>query len=73
MDQFVVDCGDDMITEGERVVLFGPGRDGEPTATEWARTLGTIHFEIVTNLGRPRVTRRYTGAGELDTSSGQAR
>jgi alanine racemase len=59
MDQLVVDCGDDLVPVGEEVVLFGDGERGEPTATEWADTLGTIDYEIVTGMYRPRVTRTY--------------
>ena len=59
MDQIVVDCGDDQVTPGEEVVLFGAGSRGEPTATEWANTLGTIDYEIVTGMYRPRVARSY--------------
>ncbi|WP_263249746.1 alanine racemase [Saccharopolyspora rosea] len=57
MDQIVVHCGDDVVREGEEVVLFGPGDRGEPTAAEWADELGTIHYEVVTGMYRPRVTR----------------
>ncbi|HET8641404.1 MAG TPA: alanine racemase [Pseudonocardiaceae bacterium] len=57
MDQIVVDCGDDPVAEGDEVVLFGPGDRGEPTAQEWAEALGTIHYEIVTGMVRPRVVR----------------
>ena len=42
-------------------MLFGDGARGEPTATEWADTLGTIDYEIVTGMYRPRVTRTYRG------------
>ncbi len=59
MDQIVVDCGDDAVAPGEEVVLFGAGTRGEPTATEWATTLGTIDYEIVTGMYRPRVARSY--------------
>ncbi|MBB4912050.1 alanine racemase [Actinophytocola algeriensis] len=59
MDQIVVDCGDDVVAPGEEVVLFGAGSHGEPTATEWADTLGTIDYEIVTGMYRPRVARSY--------------
>lgn len=62
MDQFVVDLGDDTAAAGDPVVLFGPGDDGEPTAQEWAETLGTISYEIVTRIG-PRVARSYAGVG----------
>ncbi|WP_447009485.1 alanine racemase [Saccharothrix hoggarensis] len=61
MDQVVVDCGDDAVAEGDEVVLFGPGDRGEPTAREWADTTGTIDYEIVTGMYRPRVARTYTG------------
>jgi alanine racemase len=61
MDQIVVDCGDDDVRPGDEVLLFGPGDRGEPTAKEWAGLLGTIDYEIVTNMYRPRVRRRYLG------------
>jgi alanine racemase len=61
MDQLVVDCGADQPADGAEVILFGAGSDGEPTAREWADTLGTIDYEIVTSMYRPRVRRRYTG------------
>jgi alanine racemase len=61
MDQLVVDCGDDAVRTGDEVVLFGNGRAGEPTATDWANTIGTIDYEIVTGMYRPRVQRRYVG------------
>ncbi len=61
MDQIVVDCGDDDVSAGEDVVLFGPGTHGEPTAREWADRVGTIDYEIVTGMYRPRVRRSYVG------------
>ncbi|KAA9162870.1 alanine racemase [Amycolatopsis acidicola] len=61
MDQLVVDCGDDEPAVGDEVILFGAGRQGEPTAREWADTIGTIDYEIVTGMYRPRVRRRYVG------------
>ena len=63
MDQLVVDCGDFLPSPGDEVVLFGTGASGEPTAREWADKLGTIDYEIVTSMYRPRVRRRYLGAG----------
>ncbi|MCC5579280.1 alanine racemase [Microtetraspora sp. AC03309] len=63
MDQFVVDAGDDMVSEGDEVILFGPGTRGEATCQEWADSLGTITHEIVTRIGS-RVPRVY--AGERD-------
>jgi alanine racemase len=62
MDQFVVDLEDDSeVAAGAEVVLFGPGTSGEPTAADWARACGTIHYEIVTRMGG-RLSREYTGA-----------
>jgi alanine racemase len=62
MDQFVIDLGaiDVDVHEGDEVLLFGPGDDGEPTAQEWAEALGTIGYEIVTRIGQ-RVPRVYVG------------
>ncbi|WP_216210408.1 alanine racemase [Amycolatopsis aidingensis] len=61
MDQIVVDCGDHEPQLGAEVVLFGTGTQGEPTAREWADTIGTIDYEIVTGMYRPRVVRTYLG------------
>jgi alanine racemase len=61
MDQVVVDCGDDPIADGDEVLLFGPGEHGEPTVREWADKVGTIDYEIVTGMYRPRVRRSYVG------------
>lgn len=63
MDQLVVDCGDDEPAVGSEVVLFGAGGVGEPTAREWADKLGTIDYEIVTSMYRPRIRRTYLEAG----------
>lgn len=60
MDQFVVDCGDDAVSTGDEVLIFGPGGAGEPTAAEWAVAAGTIGYEIVSRIGS-RVPRRYVG------------
>jgi alanine racemase len=62
MDQFLVDVGDDDVSAGDEVVLFGPGDSGEPTAEEWAQALGTISYEIITRVGA-RVPRTYVGEG----------
>jgi alanine racemase len=61
MDQVMVDCGDDPVVEGAEVVFFGAGEHGAPTATEWAEKLGTIHYEIVAGMARPRLTRTVHG------------
>jgi alanine racemase len=65
MDQFVLDVGDAAVRAGDRVVLWGPGDAGEPTAQQWADAVDTIHYELVTRVGG-RFTRRYVGsAGAL--------
>jgi alanine racemase len=63
MDQFVVDLGDRPAAVGDRVVIFGDGRRGEPTAHEWAVASDSIGYEIVTRVGA-RVPRVYLGTGE---------
>ncbi|SNT44347.1 alanine racemase [Rhodococcoides kyotonense] len=67
MDQFVVDLGPDGagVAVGDTAVLFGPGENGEPLAQDWADTLDTIHYEVVTGIGG-RVRREYrrTDTGE---------
>jgi alanine racemase len=58
MDQIMVDLGPGATEQaGDRVVLFGDGADGGPTAQDWADVAGTISYEIVTRLGArvPRV------------------
>ena len=46
------------MAEGDEVVLFGPGDDGEATAQEWGEELGTISYDIVTGIGA-RVPRSH--------------
>ena len=60
MDQFVLDIGGATAAAGDRVVLFGPGDDGEPTAQDWADAAGTINYEIVSRIGA-RLPREYIG------------
>ena len=71
MDQFMIDlhgsCDELDVHEGDTVVLFGPGRGerfAEPTADDWARTAGTISYEIFTCL-RNRIPRLYLHAAEV--------
>lgn len=72
MDQFVVDVGDLPVAAGDTAVLFGPGRDGEPLAQDWAEATGTIHYEIITRIG-PRVIRSYAdSAAQLGDGPGRA-
>lgn len=63
MDQVVIDVGDDVVTAGDEVTLFGDGRDGAPTAADWALACDTIDYEIVTRIGArvPRTYRESTG------------
>ena len=63
MNQFVVDFGDQAVSAGDEVVLFGPGDSGEPTAQQWADALGTLSYEIVTRFAG-RVPRSYSGVTE---------
>jgi alanine racemase len=58
MDQFVVEAPD--AEAGDEIVVLGTGRDGEPTAQEWADWCGTISYEIVTRMGG-RQRRRWVG------------
>ena len=59
MDQCVLDLGPDARdVAGDEIVLFGPGRQGEATADDWAAVTGTIGYEIVTRIG-PRVPRDH--------------
>jgi alanine racemase len=59
-NHIVLDLGDEPAQAGDEVVLFGPGDHGEPTAQEWADTLGTISYEIVTRF-TGKVPRTYSG------------
>ncbi len=57
MDQLLVDCGPDAdVGQGDEVVLLGRQGDEEVTAGEWAATMGSISYEVVTGIG-PRVPR----------------
>lgn len=58
MDQIMVNCGDDPVEPGDEVVLIGAQGDEFVGAEEWAARLGTIEYEVVTQLGS-RVPRRY--------------
>jgi alanine racemase len=58
MDQLMVDCGDDEVSDGDDVVLIGTQGDQTITAQEWAERTETIAYEIVCGIG-PRVPRFY--------------
>ncbi len=66
MDQLVVDLGDGAAEAGDPVVLFGDGRDGAPTAQDWAEACGTITYEIVTRIGGRFVRRHVSAKGLMD-------
>ncbi|WP_147794320.1 alanine racemase [Cellulomonas sp. Y8] len=73
MDQVMVDLGPGATEQaGDRVVLFGTGADGGPTAQDWADSAGTISYEIVTRLGA-RVPRVYVDGGREVPASGAER
>jgi alanine racemase len=58
----VLDLGADAPQDGSllgaEAVMFGDGRDGGPTADDWAEAAGTNNYEIVTRIS-PRVPRAY--------------
>lgn len=72
MDQFVVDLGPDGagVAVGDTAVLFGSGENGEPVAQDWADTLDTIHYEVVTGIGG-RIKREFGGVGAGNTAAGE--
>ena len=72
MDQFVVNLGPDGagVQAGDTAVLFGSGEAGQPRAQEWADTLDTIHYEVVTGVGG-RARRRYAGLAQFGPVEGE--
>lgn len=75
MDMVVVDTGDALLRPGERVTVFGPGRDGEPTVAEWAAWARTIEHEIVTGVGArgSRIRRTLDASPRTTSLPGEAR
>ncbi len=61
MDQLMIDCGDDDVSVGDEVVLFGTQGDETVLAWDWAERLDTIAYEIVCGIAIDRVPRRYVG------------
>jgi alanine racemase len=51
MDQIVVDVGDDVVAEGDAVVLWGDPEAGAPSVAEWAEWADTITYDIATGIG----------------------
>lgn len=63
MDQVMVDCGPDPdVKVGDEVVLIGTQGAESISAWDWARTLGTIAYEVVCAVG-PRVPRVVVDSG----------
>ncbi|MEE1218583.1 MAG: alanine racemase [Ruminococcus sp.] len=59
MDQIMLDVTDiDDIKIGDEVIVFGTGKNGEPTADIIAENTGTINYEVVCLVGK-RVPRIY--------------
>jgi alanine racemase len=56
MDQFVVDCGDDVPELGGDAVLFGDPASGVPSAHEWATATERDPLDLTAGLGA-RVAR----------------
>ena len=63
MDQFVLDIGDDEISAGDDVIIFGDPASGVPSADDLANACDTINYEIVTRMGG-RFKRHYLGSVE---------
>lgn len=70
MDQLVVDLDGDPAQAGDPVLLFGPGRDGEPTAQDWAEACGTISYEIVTRIGGRMVRSHIDTGSDMGSDTG---
>lgn len=59
MDQTMLDVTDiDDVSIGDEVIVFGSGKNGEPTADTIAQNTGTINYEVVCLVGK-RVPRIY--------------
>lgn len=72
MDQFVVELGRDRsaaVNAGDEAIVFGPGKNGEPLAQDWADAAGTIVYEIVTRVGH-RVERRTVSRSRTRPATG---
>lgn len=61
MDQLLVWCGDDEPAVGDEVVLLGRQGGEQVRVEEWARHLGTITYEVTTQL-TSRLPRTFAGS-----------
>ena len=65
MDQTMLDVTDvDYIEQGDEVIVFGSGENGEPTADSLAKNTDTINYEVVCLVGK-RVPRIYYRGGKI--------
>ncbi|MFW6721408.1 alanine racemase [Streptomyces sp. MAR4 CNY-716] len=71
MSHTVVDCGDDDVAVGDRVVLLGADGDAEVGAEEYAGWSGSSVYEAVTRIS-PWCPRVYRGGG-ADGSGAEGR
>ena len=58
MDHIMIDCENDDVQVGDEAVLIGKQGEGQITANDWARQMGTIGYEIVCGISA-RVPRNY--------------
>lgn len=66
MDQTMLDVTDiENVKTGDEVVVFGTGKNGEPTADSLAENTGTINYETVCLVGK-RVPRIYIKDGKIE-------
>ena len=65
MDQTMLDVTDlDHVEQGDEVIVFGTGANGEPTADTLAQNTDTINYEVVCLVGK-RVPRIYYKNGKM--------
>lgn len=65
MDQTMLDVTDiDGVKTGDEVIVFGTGKNGEPTADTIAQNTNTINYEVVCLVGK-RVPRIYYKNGVI--------
>ncbi len=60
MDQFVVDCGDDIPELGSDAVLFGDPATGVPSTRDWATATEREPLDLTAGLGA-RIAREVVG------------
>jgi alanine racemase len=58
MDVFMLDVGDNPVSPGDEVVLFGDEGRGYPSPSSWAAPLGKTAAEVTATLG-DRIVRSY--------------